>query len=212
MTLRDPRTARSVSEIFKFFLVLVGYVTSYVGMDRTALSRTVGLGPWISGADSSFQKKSQQRLEVNKYRASRTQKRTIRNLNNFLNGTHFAPCKNESVAVDRTKPVTLQETPSNKIQEPKIQTVIPSETLSEPDVNLNEIKSGIKKDENIPKRHSSSKKRQQRIERRIAKGKPFQRGPPPGEQEPKNVETRLGENIQIIHKSKTEFTLKGSFL
>ena len=156
--------------------------------------------------------KSQQRLEVNKYRSSRTQKRTIRNLNNFLNGTHFAPCKNESVAVDRAKPVNLQETPSNKIQEPKIQTIIPSETLSEPDVNLNEIKSGIKKDENIPKRHSSSKKRQQRIERRIAKGKPFKRGPPPGEQEPKNVETRLGENIQIIHKSKTEFTLKGSFL
>ena len=114
--------------------------------------------------------------------------------------------------MDRTKPVTLQQTPSNKIQEPKIQKeIIPSETLSEPDVNRNEIKSEIKNEENIPKRHSSSKKRQQRIERRIAKGKPFKRGPPPGEQEPKNVQTRLGENIQIIHKSKTEFILKGVF-
>ena len=110
--------------------------------------------------------------------------------------------------MDRTKPVTLQQTPSSKIQESKIQTVFPFETVLEPDVNLNELKSEIKSG-SIPKRHSSSKKRQQRIERRIAKGKPFKRGPPSGEQEPKNVQTRLGEDIQIIHKSQTEFTLKG---
>lgn len=110
--------------------------------------------------------------------------------------------------MDRTKPVTLQQTPSSKIQESKIQTVFPFETVLGPDVNLNELKSEIKSG-SIPKRHSSSKKRQQRIERRIAKGKPFKRGPPPGEQEPKNVQTRLGEDIQIIHKSQTEFTLKG---
>ena len=150
----------------------------------------------------------EKRLEVNKYRASRTQKRTIRNVNNFLNGKNSAPSK-ESVVLDRAKPVILQQTPSSKIQEPKIQTTIPLETVLEPDVNLNEIKKSEIKSENIPKRHSSSKKRQQRIERRIAKGKPFKRGPPPGEQVPKNVLTRLGENIQIIHKSKTEFTLKG---
>ena len=58
-----------------------------------------------------------------------------------------------------------------------------------------------------PKRHSSTKKRQQRIERRIARGKPFQRfselTPP------KPLEQRLGQSVKM-ELTDDGLTLKGA--
>ena len=64
------------------------------------------------------------------------------------------------------------------------------------------------KDQNTPKRHSSTKKRQQRIERRIAKGKPFKRIDAPGETLPKPLIERLTKDINYaISDDKKRFTL-----
>ena len=64
------------------------------------------------------------------------------------------------------------------------------------------------KDQNTPKRHSSTKKRQQRIERRIAKGKPFKRIEAPGETPPKPLIERLTKDINYaISDDKKRITL-----
>ena len=80
----------------------------------------------------------------------------------------------------------------------------PTEFVAE---NDDKLKNEPKK-QNTPKRHSSTKKRQQRIERRIAKGKPFKRIESPGETPPKPLIERLTKDVNFaISDDKKKITL-----
>jgi len=142
---------------------------------------------------------------------SRTQKRVIRNINSFLNSNQKSPNGQSSFSVPE-KENQIQSTKTIK----EIKEIKEINNISNIRKHKNEINKQAAGDSSSNekkakvKRHSSEKARQKRIERRIAKGKPFKRGP--HFTQPKDCLERLTENIEfeeIIKNGKPEYILKG---
>jgi len=151
------------------------------------------------------------RLGVDRFKCSRTQKRVIAKMNEFLN------TGKTSSGLGSAQPESTGQRGAGdgrrlkEINTACIGSIGPDEEQSQPQVEVEtpeRARTLTPTLQKTPKRHSSTKKRQQRIERRIAKGKPFSRSK--DETPPKALIDRLAKGIAIdISDDNKKITLTG---
>ena len=141
------------------------------------------------------------RLNAAKFKCSRTQKRVIAKMNEFLNsGVKANNSKREPQQEFSNKAVDTPQ-PTTQLSAPAAEPNLP--TLQEPQSPENSEPEKL-----TPKRHCGTKKRQQRIDRRIAKGKPFKRAT--ADTPPKPLRERLGKNVKLeISNDGKQVTIRG---
>ena len=153
------------------------------------------------------------RLLVEEFKTSRTQKRVIRNMNAFLNSNQKSSCQSSFSVPEKNQVQTVTDV------EIHADIQIPDNSSNSQNMYGSKTTAVESKIENAAgdfsktnvKRHSSEKARQKRIDRRIAKGKPFSRGS--ASTPPKDCMERIADKIelqQLVKNGKPDYVLKGN--
>lgn len=146
------------------------------------------------------------RLGVDRFKCSRTQKRVIAKMNEFLN---TGQTSGGGGATGATQSGANQPEVKHQKKTSLDESLILSDD-EEPSVEMerSERSKPASMPQKTPKRHAPTKKRQQRIERRLAKGKTFTRST--RDTPPKPLIDRLAKGIAIsIENDNKKITISG---